>query len=60
MLVGIKFNIMQNMVLYDEFKQFRKIIENRNRFAVTQSSIIASFKYGYNSHFLAYSNDESG
>jgi hypothetical protein len=57
MFVAIKYNVMQNMVLNDKFKQFRKIIEKRSRSIVVQSSMIASFKCGYKSHFLPYSKE---
>jgi hypothetical protein len=52
MLVEIKFNIMQNMILNNEFKQCREIIENRNVSIVAHSDMIASFKYMCSSHFL--------
>jgi hypothetical protein len=30
MLIRIKFSIMQNMTMNNEFKQFREIVKNRN------------------------------
>jgi hypothetical protein len=46
MLVGIKFNVMQNMIANNEFHQLRDISENRNVAVVAHSDMIASFKYG--------------
>jgi hypothetical protein len=52
MLIGIKFNVMQNMIMNNEFKHIIEIIEEINRSLVAHSSMIASFNYEYNSSFL--------
>jgi hypothetical protein len=39
---------MQNMIMNNEFKQFREITENGNWSVVGQGGMIASFKYRYN------------
>jgi hypothetical protein len=57
MLVGIKLNIMQNMILNDKLKQLREIIENRNGYVVACGGTIASFEYWYSSRFLPYSRE---
>jgi hypothetical protein len=57
MLVGIEFNVIQNMMVNNEFKQLRKIIENKNGSVVAHSGMIASFKYGHNSRFLPNSRE---
>jgi hypothetical protein len=44
MLIGIKFSMMQNIIMNDKFKQFREIIENGNRSVVAHFAMIASFK----------------
>jgi hypothetical protein len=44
MLIGIKFNVVQNMITNNEFKQFREITENRNGSVVAHSDMVASFK----------------
>jgi hypothetical protein len=44
MMVGIKFNIMQNMIVNTEFQQLTEIIEDRNGSIVAHSGMIASFK----------------
>jgi hypothetical protein len=49
------FNEMQDMIMNDEFKRLREVIENRNGSIVTRSGMTASFKYGYNGCFLPYS-----
>jgi hypothetical protein len=54
MLIGITFSVMRNMIMNNEFKQFREIIENRNWSVVAHSGMFASFKYGYNSRFLPH------
>jgi hypothetical protein len=46
MLVEIKFNVIQHMILNNKFKQLREIIENGNGSIIAQSSMIASFNYG--------------
>jgi hypothetical protein len=51
------FTVMQNMIVNNEFKQLREIIENRKRSIVAHSGMIASFKYGYNSCFLPYNRE---
>jgi hypothetical protein len=48
---------MQNMVVDNEFKQLREIIENRNGSVVAHGGMIVSFKYGYSSCFLPCSRD---
>jgi hypothetical protein len=48
MLIWIKFSIMQNMIINNEFKQFREIVENLDGFVVAHGGVIASFKYWYN------------
>jgi hypothetical protein len=57
MLVGIKFNVMQNMIMNNEFKQSREIIKNKNGSVVAHSGKIVSFKYGCNSRVIPYSNE---
>jgi hypothetical protein len=52
MLIGIKFSVMRNMIVYNEFKQFIEITENGNWSVVAHSGMIASFKYRYNSSFF--------
>jgi hypothetical protein len=49
MLVGTKFNVVQNMMANNEFKQLWEISEKRNGSAVAQSGTIAPLEYGYNS-----------
>jgi hypothetical protein len=44
MLVGIKFNVMQNMIVNNEFQQLKEIIENRNESVVAHSGMTASFR----------------
>jgi hypothetical protein len=48
---------MQHMIVNKELKQFRETTENRNAFITACRSMIASFKYGHNSRFLAYSKE---
>jgi hypothetical protein len=55
MLLGIKFNIIKNMIVSNEFKQHTEIIENRNGSVLAHSGMTASFKYQYNSRFPPYS-----
>jgi hypothetical protein len=55
MLIWIKFNEMKDMIMNNEFKQLREVIENRNGSIVAHSGMTASFKYGYNGCFLPYS-----
>jgi hypothetical protein len=42
MLVLIKFNVMQNMIINNEFRELREDIKNRNGSTVAYSGIIAS------------------
>jgi hypothetical protein len=49
MLIEIKFNVMRNTIVNNEFKQLREIVENRYGSAVAHSGMIASFKYWYSS-----------
>jgi hypothetical protein len=51
MLNWIKFSIMQNMIMNNEFKQFREIVENGNGSVIAHVGMIAFFKYWYNSFF---------
>jgi hypothetical protein len=44
MLVGIKFKVVQNMIVNNEFQQRKEIIEDRNESVVTHRGMIASFK----------------
>jgi hypothetical protein len=46
MLIGIKFNVMQSMIMNNELKKLREIVEKRNWSVVAQSGMIAYFKYG--------------
>jgi hypothetical protein len=48
MLIEIKINVMQNMILNNKFKQITEIIENTNGSVVAHSGMITSFKYGQN------------
>jgi hypothetical protein len=43
---------MQDMIMNNEFKQLREVIENRNGSVVVHGGMIASFKYWYNSSFF--------
>jgi hypothetical protein len=56
-LIGIKFNVMKNMVVNCEFKQPGEIIENINGSVVAQTAMITAFKYGYTSCFLPYNGE---
>jgi hypothetical protein len=44
MLIGIKFSVVRNMIMNNEFKQFREITEKRNGSVVAHSGMIASSK----------------
>jgi hypothetical protein len=46
---------MQNMIMINEFRQHRELIENRNGPVAAHSGTNASLKYVQNSHFLPYS-----
>jgi hypothetical protein len=46
MLIVIKFSVMRNMIMNNEFRQLREITENGNGSVVAHSGMIASFKYG--------------
>jgi hypothetical protein len=52
MLVRIMFNVMQNMIVNNTFKQLREITENITWSTAVPSGMIISFKYRYNSSFL--------
>jgi hypothetical protein len=54
MLVWIKFNIMQNMTVINKLKTLQEIVEEKIWPVFAHSSIIVTFKYGYNSYFLPY------
>jgi hypothetical protein len=41
------------MFMNNELKQFREIAKNRNRSAVAQGGMTASFKYLYNRNFFS-------
>jgi hypothetical protein len=43
MLIGIKFSIMRDVVMNNELKQFREVVENRNGSVVVHSGMIVSF-----------------
>jgi hypothetical protein len=38
--MGVKFNVIQNMITNDEFKQLREIIESRNMSVVAHRDMI--------------------
>jgi hypothetical protein len=57
MLVGIGFNVMQNVIMNNEIKHLKEIIENRNGSVVAHIGMIVPFKCGYNSRFLPYSRE---
>jgi hypothetical protein len=57
MLVGIEFNVMQNMIVNSEFRQLWEIIENTNGSVVTHRAMIVFLKDGCNSCFLPYSRE---
>jgi hypothetical protein len=40
------------MIMNNEFKQFREIVENRVGSVIAHGGMIASFKYWYNSSFF--------
>jgi wobble nucleotide-excising tRNase len=40
------FNVMQNMIMDNEFQQIREIIENRNESVVAHNGMIAYFEAG--------------
>jgi hypothetical protein len=45
---------MQPMIVNNEFKQLREVIENRIGSVVTHRGIIVSFKYRHKGRFLPY------
>jgi hypothetical protein len=45
MLVGIKFNLMQNMTVNNKFRQLGDLIENRYESKIAHGSMILYFKY---------------
>jgi hypothetical protein len=47
MLIGITFNVMQNM-MNNKLKEIREIIENINGSIAANNGMIASFMYGQN------------
>jgi hypothetical protein len=57
MPIWIKFSIMRNMIMNNEFKQFREIVENRNASVIAHGGMTASFKYWYNSSFFPCSRE---
>jgi hypothetical protein len=42
MLIWIKFSIMRNMIMNDEFKQFREIVENRNGSVIVRLEVFTA------------------
>jgi hypothetical protein len=52
MMDEIKFNVMQNMIVINEFRQHREIIDNRDGPVVAHNCVTACFKYWYNSSFF--------
>jgi hypothetical protein len=43
--------------MYNEFKQFREIVENRDGSVIAHGGVIASFKYWYNSSYFPCSKE---
>jgi hypothetical protein len=53
-LTGIKFSVVRNMIMYNEFKQFRDITEIINGSVIAYSDTIALIKCRYNTIYRNY------